>query len=51
MGNSWFTNAKNDKPTSPITQETVYTLSCIDFHGKTFTKSTKVRIVPKWQEF
>jgi len=53
-GENWnwgIVGSQTQKTTIPITQETVYTLSCIDFHGKTFTKTTKVRIVPKWQEF
>jgi len=41
-----ITNTK----TSVMNEETTYTLSCTDFNGKKTTKSTKVRIVPYWEQ-
>lgn len=35
---------------SPITQQTTYTLSCIDLVGGTQTQTTTVNIVPVFEE-
>lgn len=40
-----------EEETSPITQETDYTLSCQGFDGSTVTDTATVRITPEWEEF
>jgi hypothetical protein len=35
---------------SPITEETTYTLSCIDSEGLTVTRTATVRVAPSWRE-
>ena len=40
-----------DHTSSPITQTTTYTLSCIDFEGNPHQETATVRIAPEWQEF
>ncbi|PCI89997.1 hypothetical protein COB18_02665 [Candidatus Kaiserbacteria bacterium] len=49
---SWETiSATSDFTTSPITQMTTYTLSCIFDDIGTITDSMTVHLVPQWQEF
>ena len=40
-----------EKLSSPISNETTYTLSCIGYDDSVITDTATVRIVPKWQEF
>lgn len=40
-----------DKTSGAITQETVYTLKCIDFEGNEHEISETVRIIPAFEEF
>lgn len=40
-----------EETSSPITQVTTYTLSCIDFEGNPMEEQATVHLVPQWEEF
>ena len=48
--NDAWTGAADTKTSSPITQQTTYTLSCTGTDGSTLTQSATVRIVGIWKE-
>ncbi len=52
-GDAWagVSSPVEDQTSSPITQRTIYTLSCIDLEDETQTKTETVNIVPVWSEF
>lgn len=51
-GDAWDTvlSIIGGQTSRPITEETTYTLSCIDSAGATLTKTATVRILPKFRE-
>jgi hypothetical protein len=36
--------------TNPITQQTIFTLACTDFNGRSFTQSATINLLPDYQE-
>jgi hypothetical protein len=51
-GDSWngFASPVGGKNSSPITQQTTYTLACVDSAGLTITRTATVRVAPSWRE-
>lgn len=49
INDSW-TGITGTKPSSGITQQTIYTLRCIGLDSSTFVDTTKVNIVPVFEE-
>lgn len=41
----------NGVETSPIVEQTIYTLSCVNADGNQFEDTAQVSIIPNWQEF
>jgi hypothetical protein len=51
-GDSWtgLTSGPSGATTSPIRQQTTYTLSCLSDASSTFTETASAGIVPSFQE-
>jgi len=45
------TSVSGEEESSEITEETTYTLDCIDFEGNPHQEAVSVRLVPNWEEF
>ncbi len=52
-GDSWGTTQSpiGGESSSPITEETIYTLRCLDTSGTEYTQTARVNVLPLWSEF